>query len=426
MKVIGALMDLFKMVDKGTFSGRVSFGSARIKSISSFSSKGTYYFPMILSDQVSLDETKMITKAVEKTYATFVATCISLIPFHRIRACDRGSVDSYLKIFHQNIGISEPSDIGVTVENASMVDTAIMAKAQEEWKRVLKESSKYYFEDIAEVPVVKAISEMYVSQLPGKMSYQLRLNEDVVTDLGDGNDNDVTGNTGEVNRIQVFDRSVFQDQEMKKANEMLPTLVKANIGFVIEGTEEVIQREIIVGVKTFVRRIKSAFLVNELYDTIMTKRKFLRFVKIMTGEEEETLMDLILGLKEIKSDATKKMNGSSNDILLTGKGRRRMANLTSGVLRNNYNPNLTLVMTMNEVNMLKDKGIDLFSSAHVELLIKELFFLGFVILDQANEIAYIQFDSHNYSFQEYPYSTLEREVAQNDRMMRELYRTMQR
>lgn len=429
MKAIGAVMDLFRMIDaNGFLKGKITLGPPRIKSISSFSSKGIYYFPMIMSDQISLEETKMIAKAMEKTYAAFVANCISLIPFHRIRAEDRGSIDNYLKIFHQNMGISEPTDLSVTVESAMSTEAALK-QWHKDWVSLVE--TNHGLNLIDDNPPVKPIHESFQKALPPIMSYRIKtMNEDTTVNIGgatnDMKQNDIDGQAREGSSFKTFDRNVFQDQEMKKANEMLPTMIKANIGFVVEETNEVIQKEILVGVKTYVRRMRSAALVNELYDTIINKRKFLRFIKIMSGEEEESLLDLILGLKEIKGDVQKKIDGQHNEILLTSKGRKRMASLTAGALRNNYNPNLTLVMTMNEVNLLKEKGIDLFSASHTEMLIKELFFLGFVILDQTNEIAYIQFESHNYSFQEYPYSTLEREISTNDRMMRELYRTLQR
>ena len=84
---------------------------------------------------------------------------------------------------------------------------------------------------------------------------------------------------------------------------------------------------------------------------------------------------------------------------------------------------------MNEVQFIRDEyGIDIMLPAHVEMLMDQNFLLGFVVLDQANEMAYITYDGHGGHFQQYTYAMLERSDYGNstDRMMRELYRTMSR
>ena len=52
------------------------------------------------------------------------------------------------------------------------------------------------------------------------------------------------------------------------------------------------------------------------------------------------------------------------------------------------------------------------------------FLLGFVIIDQAEEMVYVTYDGHGYGFQQYTYAMLEREHQRSDREMRELYRSI--
>ena len=78
----------------------------RIRSISAYSSNSIFYFPTIVIDQATPDEIAMVSRMLEKSYASFVITCISLMPFHRIHADDQGSIEEYLSQFHQNLGIS--------------------------------------------------------------------------------------------------------------------------------------------------------------------------------------------------------------------------------------------------------------------------------------------------------------------------------
>ena len=106
------------------------------------------------------------------------------------------------------------------------------------------------------------------------------------------------------------------------------------------------------------------------------------------------------------------------------RSRRRWAKISVPKLMKEYTPNGTLVITMNEVNYLKDQyGIDIMRPDHVKMLMDADFLLGFVIVDQSNERVYVTYDGHGYGFQQYTYAMLEREAQTSDRLMRELYRS---
>ena len=97
-------------------------------------------------------------------------------------------------------------------------------------------------------------------------------------------------------------------------------------------------------------------------------------------------------------------------------------------LMNNYLPNGTIVITMNEVDYIKSEyGVDIMRSDHCRMLMDANFLLGFVVLDQTNEIAHVMYDGINGgSFQQYSYAALEREQQNSDRAMKEMFRLMNR
>ena len=226
-------------------------------------------------------------------------------------------------------------------------------------------------------------------------------------------------------QLKTFDREVFTDMDMKKANEAIPLFVKASIGFIVDETEEVVSRDIMVGIKANIHRAPSAELVNDLYNCIINKRKFLRFVKFITGEER-SLADLLFGIRELKSDALDGKSGAG-EWRSAFKRRRRWAKMSIPYLMKEYTPNGTVVMTMNEVQYIRDQyGIDVMRPEHVKMIMDADFLLSFIIIDQAEEMVYITYDGHGYGFQTYTYAMLEREQQNTDRMMRELYRSFSR
>lgn len=221
--------------------------------------------------------------------------------------------------------------------------------------------------------------------------------------------------------LAPFERSVFTDMDMKKANDAIPMFAKATISFVIDDTGEVMNRDILIGIKAYLHLAPAAELVTDIYNCIINKRKFLRFVKFITGEER-SLSDLLFGINELKTDALSNKSESGR-WRSAFRSRRRWSKISIPKLMKEYTPNGTLVITMNEVNYLKDQyGIDIMRSDHVKMLMDADFLLGFVIIDQANEMVYVTYDGHGYGFQQYTYNMLEREAQVSQREMMQLYR----
>lgn len=54
---------------------------------------------------------------------------------------------------------------------------------------------------------------------------------------------------------KMFDREIFTNMDMSKANEALPTFAKATIGFIVDDTNETVSREILIGIKSYIHRI---------------------------------------------------------------------------------------------------------------------------------------------------------------------------
>ena len=228
------------------------------------------------------------------------------------------------------------------------------------------------------------------------------------------------------NKDATFDREVFTKMDMQKCNEMVPTFTKASIGFIVDDTDQVVTRDLLVGIKTYIHKVKTSELVNEVYNAIISKRKFLKLVKFVSGEER-SLSDLLFGIKELKDDALKSKS-SGTKWAAAFRNRKRMSKMSVPFLMKNYLPNGTIVMTMNEVEYIRSSyGVDVMRPDHCKMIMDANFLLGFVVLDQSNEIVHVMYDGINAGqFQQYSYAALEREQKNSERDMRELFRLMNR
>lgn len=267
------------------------------------------------------------------------------------------------------------------------------------------------------------------NQKPGEQNQkpgEQKPGSDVDTDFGGPRSGYVPGSARIRRDHETFDsKAVFTDMDMKKANEAIPIFSKANIGFIVDGTEEVVNRDVLVGVKAYIHKAPAAELVNDIYNCIINKRKFLKFVKFVTGEER-SLSDLLFGIKELRADALDARSGAG-EWRSAFKQRRRWAKMSVPYLMKEYTPNGTLVITMNEVEFIKEQyGIDVMKPDHVKMIMDADFLLGFVVIDQSEEMIYVTYDGHGYGFQQYTYAMLERENNQTDRLMREMYRSFNR
>ena len=103
---IFGLLGSIDVIGKGTNRKfRVNLNKNRIRSISAYSSNSIFYFPMIVADDATPEEITMTARMTERVNASFVVACISLMPFHRVKADDKAAIEDYLAQFHQNIGM---------------------------------------------------------------------------------------------------------------------------------------------------------------------------------------------------------------------------------------------------------------------------------------------------------------------------------
>lgn len=238
-------------------------------------------------------------------------------------------------------------------------------------------------------------------------------------------DDELSEATTETTRITPYNKkSILSDMDVKRANDATPLFTNAEITLNVTNGDT-IKRELLVGVKSYLHRARADEMVTNLYQCIINKRRFLRTIKFITGEER-SLADLLFGIKQLKFDALDSRSTAA-PWKATLKRFSRLSKISIPYLMKEYVPNGTIVVTMNEVEYMKSQhGIDLMIMDHIRMIMDENFLLGFVILDQENELVYVTYHGHGEVMQTYSYAMLEREQQATDRMMRELYRSFAR
>jgi hypothetical protein len=203
------------------------------------------------------------------------------------------------------------------------------------------------------------------------------------------------------------------DNDVKKSNELVPTTLSVTLNQ-IKGEHSVGVQNFIVGIKGLMHPVDSNEMVANLLDGFKSGNMFTNFFRWTSGEIT-FLKDLVLNMGDIKEEVIKKRSGSKwwstlrrrKDIKRAKKG---------GIL-----PNASIVCSIEEITEIREVyGLNLLDVRHVKKIMDRFFLLGFVIVDESQELAHIIFDGED-NYQVLTYRGLEKE-NNNKNDFKEIYK----
>ena len=198
----------------------------------------------------------------------------------------------------------------------------------------------------------------------------------------------------------------LSDNDVKKCNELVPTTLtvtvqqmkKDNFGGNIN---------FVIGVKGLMHPVNSDEMVSNLLDGYKAGNKFFNFLRWTSGEIS-FLKDLIFNVNEIKEDVIRKHDSGSH-WWTTLKRNRTLARIKNIYGSKRILPNATIVCSMEEVLEIQDAyNVDLMDTRVVRKIMDRYFLIGFVIVDESQELCYFIFDGEN-DYQALSFKGLERE-----------------
>lgn len=210
------------------------------------------------------------------------------------------------------------------------------------------------------------------------------------------------------------------DTDIKKANEMAPTLMVVSYNEIDPNSGEMkSKRAFVAGVKSRLIAVDSADIVDRIVAKNKTQLSFLNFIRATTGEIS-FLADFILCLKQAKIDA--------KNSIKKGEAARVWKTLESLSIKNNRrklrksgndaSAITTLVINQETVNMInKQYEFDLESISNAWQIMNAYNLLGIMIADESTETVKILYSGHD-MWETQAYSYLEKES--NDKSYRKI------
>ena len=216
------------------------------------------------------------------------------------------------------------------------------------------------------------------------------------------------------------------DRDIKKSNDMMPYGIQVRLIAVNDKKEFVQYVDFIVGVKTILHPVGSDDMIENIARALQNKSLAFKLLKWTTGEIS-LVKDILFNLNDIKADAVNRSNGRSPFFSTLKRLKDKKLSMRNFTVPHALIPNATIVITSYEADYLENKyGIKIRDEKIASKLIKNLFLMSFIIMDEGTNTISVLYDGDS-MYQTYALETLERENSLNsNKLGREIGRMISR
>jgi hypothetical protein len=418
-------------------------------SISQYTKNLIMSFPMLCDDTLSIETAQMLSKANERN----IADMFQLL-FSSMSVNGKDGVE-VLSRFHKNIDKMGMDDIIDVIDDTvdtintiketmkeSAVDRAIERQYLNEMVTELKKPASIYEDSINETSLMDYIvsTNMYGETIV-KEDYYSNYYDDASNDRIDNINKDYPYDDDKNSKfnkakdqikqgleedkfkyqrdnndmnynLKVLQKRII-DSQIKKSNELQPTLMIVNYNVLSDDGKTLIEK------KTFMAGIKSRLIsvgALDISDRVVVKNKtkinFKNFLRATTGEIN-FVKDFLFCIDQAKINARNAVKKGESakmwDLLEKRASKNNMRKLNKS--KNDASAIASLVVNQETVNYIKAQyKIDLNNVKTAIDLMGEYNLLALVIADEANEYAKFLYDG-NKAFEMVAYSSMERDMA---------------
>lgn len=377
-------------------------------SISKYTKDLIMTFPVLADTTVDMNSLNLINKAHEKNLVTMLQL---LFTDMMIKA---NSGREALEKIHKNIGnlgLDEIIDIlndEIGIKNESAEFRALERKALAEMTDQLRSGSaykRYKYDSINE----KSLNEYLVRDINGKMS----LMEAPVVDptVKNAKEEELEKqNAG----IYPLGKNQIKDGDIKKANELQPTLMVFNIA-VNTGDEKNKRYEnktVMAGVKSRLIPVEAMDIVERLVSKNKSALSFKNLIRATSGEIS-FVKDFIFNIKQAKINAKNAVKKGPAAKMWDVLEKRSIQQNAAKIAKygNDGSSIAALVINQETVNYLKSQfNINLENPAAAKMFMNAYCLLALIIADDVNEVAKFMYDGND-TFEVQSYVALSKEAA---------------
>lgn len=426
---MGVFNDVMEVISDITNIVTSNIGNKKIySSLQGRAKEGTLQFPHIVSRNLDIETAQMTCKASERALSTFVQIAMSMSP--TLSGKDGTDAVDYVKQFHTNLlGRSTASlhaqdmlrafisegyngyfnnDLGTAICSVTINDrtTTLEASNKEQMSSILDVLNKRILNEVAKPETLCSIK--YVREAETMEDKSAVVNRTKPKDI------DVSIN-----------KNMLLDNDVKKSNELVSTMVHVRIQLLSKDNNELVgYQDFVLGVKAMMHPVSSDELMTNLVAAYRGNNKLFDFIRWTSGEISFA-KDFVLNISRAKQDVLNRSAGAS-PLWISAKRTRALSKLYNMIGKKSMYPNVTIIITKQEVDYIKDNyGIDFMNIRDVDEVIDELFLISFIVVDTASQICHFKYEASD-DYESVSFSGLERENSSDERKFKEMLKALNR
>lgn len=364
-------------------------------------------FPVMVSSSLSIDTAIMNMKAIERKCATMLQ-----LLFSADQVQNSSDLSQIIGQFQKNIKLNDKMTVDDVVAvmdrlNESgltmRVNPALIEAVKEDMKNI-----NFYFEKNVNP---QSLNEFSVSR--NKASREM-----LVERYGSSRPSRTDGSAITKAGKDLVDatRNAYISTDYKKANEMVPTLITVNFYAPAgDSNTPVAVGNVVIGVKARLIPVASNDIVNHIMAKVDDKNILLQFIRATT-RETNFVKDFLLAIDRAKIDALAHSRKGSSNPMWKVLERRAMGSRLKRLIgsNNNYMAITSLIISQEDVDYIKKEyNVNVEDPSTVYPLFSNYNLLCFGISDESLEVAKFMFDTGEGNWENYSFTSLEREDKDN-------------
>ena len=374
-------------------------------------------FPVIISSSLNIETAMIISKAIERK-------CVSLLQilFSSIQLTNADNMQDYLKQFHTNLNLNR-MDLGefMDVMDALVDEGSVEITDKDAYDAVREDMQNinYYLNEsfnptsINDYKVINRYGDPIVMQESTNSSRPININVNTTNQPRNNHVRVNNTNNSFKDYNEYFNRQLL-DSDVKKANELVPTMMMVTFNTVSTDGKAVGQTTGVVGVKAKMYPVDSIDLVSRLTAKVKDKNGLFGLVRAST-REISFFRDLVFAIDKAKLDAKNMASNNDNARMFKVLERRAAKNRFSSLMKkNDASPITSLVISQSEVEYMKQySNIDMEKSHAARAVLEAYNLMDIVVADESLEIAKFLFDDGDGVYETLTFDTLEKQSNDN-------------
>lgn len=384
-------------------------------SISRYTKNLIMTFPLLADDSLPISTIQMISKASERNITTMLQMLFSSL------SITGNNGKEILAKVHKNIDSMSMDDVIDAIDSYCAKYESSMQKVYD--REAIQEMVKQLPEIMKEYPLSsfseKSLNDYLVrsNNYSDSVVYEsLPIDPNIAAlnteDDTHKRDQDISKNKSDYgkNRTEYLQKQLI-NQDIKKANELQPTLLSINMVDVDEKSGRVKNTiSFAAGVKSRIIGIEAMDVVERIVAKVKTALNFKNFIRATSGEIKFG-RDFLFCIKQAKINAKNAVKKGEAAQIWNALENRAANNVKNKYeVKNDASAISTLVINQETVNYIKNSfKIDLNSAKEAVNIMKQYNLLALVIADESNEVAKFLYDGNN-SYELVAYASLSRDM----------------